>query len=340
MKDVFAIRARAQFFSLMGELCDSMSETFPDCAETKDWCLFTKNVVLGDEARETTALTKFYDNLQAPLVKGCAKYARAVQSLTGTLPTVFHAIAYHDIHAATASCDIFESLDLPTKLKGMSDDERGIFWQYMDELSRHTHDALRKPNPPVPTVSQISEDISRRKGAPSALTPSSASSLPAPSLSQGLADVWKKLCEARQVAFVEDEASTAALVTKVQGFESTPSCDLQACRAHKPEFQTAFLGHFSELGTEEDLTEEQWTLVDKVLSMRHMENAIPANMMRGIEQVAGKIVGDIQAGRADLSTLDIDAIGKQVLSSVSQSDVSDFASNLDKILPALERIQK
>jgi hypothetical protein len=69
-----------------------------------------------------------------------------------------------------------------------------------------------------------------------------------------------------------------------------------------------------------------------------MGSAIPDGMMRGIEQVASKLASDLQAGKADLASLDLESIGQSVLNGASQADVSAFAANLDKILPALDRM--
>ena len=59
-------------------------------------------------------------------------------------------------------------------------------------------------------------------------------------------------------------------------------------------------------------------------------------MMRNIESVANKLVQDVASGRASLDSMDVEAIGQQVLSSVSPEEISAFAGNLDKILPALQ----
>ena len=71
-----------------------------------------------------------------------------------------------------------------------------------------------------------------------------------------------------------------------------------------------------------------------------MEAAIPPNMLRGIEGVASRLAQDIVAGKADLGSLDIEALGQQVLAGVDTADVDSFADNLDKILPALGKIAK
>ena len=71
-----------------------------------------------------------------------------------------------------------------------------------------------------------------------------------------------------------------------------------------------------------------------MLNILKMERAIPGNMMRGIESVASRLVQDINCGKTNLSQLNIEEIGQQVLSQVDQTDISSFAQNLDKIIPA------
>ena len=67
-----------------------------------------------------------------------------------------------------------------------------------------------------------------------------------------------------------------------------------------------------------------------------MKNAIPSNMMSGIERVASSLVRDINSGKMDFASLDVEKIGEQVLQGVGEGDVNDFANSLDKILPALQ----
>lgn len=260
----------------MADLCDSMQESFPDCPETKDWCLYTKNVVIGDEAEETKILAGYYGKLCQPLQKGCAKYARAVQSITGTPATVYHALMYHDITAACASCDMFDTLDLPAKLSSSSlaEKERLVFWQYIDELNRHAHDAMRATPVRVPTTEDIAADIQRRKA-------STAGDAPAPGVvHQGLGDVWKRLCEARQVGSAEIES----VAPRLKAFFEAHAGAVEGFRNKDESTQCAFLSAFEELGTEA-FNAEQWGLADKIAGLVKMESSIPDNMMRGIESV-------------------------------------------------------
>ena len=325
MKDVFAERAIASFWDIMRDFLESLAATFPDCAETSDWKLWINNVIANDEKKRVEGIEKWCAGAQSPLKKGCAKYAKAVASITGAPACVYQAGAYRDIDAIHASDKWLCDLNLPEKLRSaaMNDKSRVIFWKYMDELNKHAYAATGIAVPRVPTSEEIAADIQRRKGLGSSLPTGKA-----PGLQQGLHELWKQLCESRGVA-PENVDEVGQKLTELSG----------VCMRCRDRDADAFAEAAAALGLGADPpTEEHWTLLDKAFGMATMESAIPAPMMRGIESVANKLVKDLASGNADLGALDIESIGKQVLCNVSNDDVSSFADNLDKILPALERM--
>ena len=72
-----------------------------------------------------------------------------------------------------------------------------------------------------------------------------------------------------------------------------------------------------------------------MIALHTMEASIPTDMMHGIESVANQLVQDIASGKASMDSLDVESIGQKVLSGVSRRDVQAFATNIDKILPAI-----
>ena len=62
--------------------------------------------------------------------------------------------------------------------------------------------------------------------------------------------------------------------------------------------------------------------------------------MRGIETMAQKLMSDMGSSGTDLSGLNPQTIGEEVLSSVSKEDVQAFAQNIDKLLPAIQMMQQ
>lgn len=316
MKNVFATRALKAYWDLMGDFADSLQTTFPECADTQDWCLYVKNVVIGDEARMSDGFDKWRAGISTPLKK--AKYAKAVQSITGRPATVYHALYYRDMESADTSFEALQSLSLPGKVKGMEPEQRAIFWQYIDEFNRLAHEGHCDP-PSVPSTDEIAADIARRRSTPV--------------LQHGLADVWAQLCGNGCAC---DAAKLSKAAAEKADEEGETTGDL--CRARDPGGLARLRAHFPELP--EDFGDERWALLDKALGLACMEDAIPAPMMRGIESVAQQLVQDLASGKTDPSSLNLEAIGQQVLTSVSPDEMSAFAGNLDKILPALERLQR
>lgn len=334
---VFEDVSLRSFWEIMGDFATALETTFPDCAETKDWGLYMRNVVKGDDALMRTNVGKWCEGMQRPLKK--AKYAKAVQSITGAPATTYHAVAYRDIDALELSFESLHALRLGTKLKSdvMNDESKSVFWKYMEELNKHSFVYGKVTAPKVPTPDEIAADIQRRKGG--------SSSLPdgGPVLQQGLREVWQQLCESRGNAcdaFKADDLHTRILaaIKGAHGDEGGTIAD--GCRAQDATAFGALANEMPELRGDASVSEQQWSLLEKALGLSTMEDAIPAPMMRGIESVANQLVKDIAAGKTDLASLNIEAIGQQVLSGVNEKDVSSFAGNLDKILPALTKMQR
>ena len=136
----------------------------------------------------------------------------------------------------------------------------------------------------------------------------------------GMEDAWNNLCKDRS----KNVALTVELRERVR----------LACRS--PRFTSDSLqDHFPELGADE-YTTEQLACAHRLQSLMNMDASIPTNMMRGIESVASRLAGDINRGKCDLGSLDLEKIGQEVISNVSENDIMSFAANIDKILPTLK----
>lgn len=346
MKDVFAKRAISNFFDLARDFSESLCGAFPDCEGTRDWKLWLDNVVGDDEARRKEVIDNWIENARRPLKKGSAKYMKAVQSITGKPAMVYHAIAYHDAEATHATDEMLQTLDVPKKLKQLDDEARKIFWQYLEEMNNEAYRASRATLPNVPTVQQIADDISKRKrvSAASAEFGATNSALPPTSstdgtrLHHGVWEIWQRLCESRGVNTGKHTAETVG--ASLEAMLKEHECMEADCRAKLHTAQAVLFSRFPELVVESkvDLSDEQWSLIEKAINLTSMQRSIPPAMMNGIESVAQQLMQDLESGKSDLSSINLEQIGQQVLHSVSEDDVSAFASNLDKILPALERI--
>lgn len=331
MNDVFSTKHADSFFERLGQFAGSIESVFPTCSETKDWNLWINNVIIPDEKERERAIKKWVETMNTPIAKGCAKYSKAVESILGSPCTVFHAIAYRDMPAAEKSTDWFGSLHLPTKVASMSAPEQVIFWEYLEALNKHAFDSQRKTLPRVPTSDEISADIARRKSNKNS----------AATAHQGFVDMWRRLCVMRGATAPTDVSAVAAALEAV-GKESFGGSETvaDACKRHDPSGFRAVAKAFPYLeANSSDPTDEEWALLAHCFTMATMESAIPAPMMRGIESVANRLVMDMQNGTTDLASLNMENIGQEVLNGVSQSDMSAFANNIDKILPVIQGLR-
>ena len=331
-------RAAAQHFDVMTEFLTNLSSLFPECAETKDALLYVTNVCKGDEKLMREAIEAWCVNMREPLKKGCAKYMKAVESITGAPACVYHAFAYRDVNAIDASTtsDTLRRIQLTDKIRSdvFTPETLATCWEYVDELNKTAHEAVEegkyKDLPVVPTRDQIQEDIARRRAGKSGIS--------APTVSSGVKEsivalfaahgTTLDLSEEEIVRSIHDAASALVQERTVadwcrekdgaKGFES---------------LRSAAFGSIPWDGCE--LTDPQWDELNKAIGLCTMKANIPQPMMSGIETVANQLVKDMANGTMDLASLDAEAIGQQVLSKVSPEEMETFAQNIDKILPAL-----
>lgn len=328
MKDIFAQKNKDSFFDILRHFVESLMdmETYP---EIEAWAKWSQNVT--DEDERTKCLQHWVDALDTPLAKKTAKYGRAVKSITGKKATVYHAIVYRDMPAMVTNSTYIASLIVPSKLADMSAEDKVLFWQYMKELSESAFKALRRSIPAVPSPSEIGDDICKRKGT---------SHLPSQALKTGFKEMWTQLCATR-AAVVDESLDMDDVATKLSALTSTVVNDVvfsSLCTARDVVAFEKIVEVFPYLNAATLFTESEWAMFEQCMSLAMMHTNIPKPMMQGIETVATKLLSDIQSGKADLASLDVDAIGKQVLSGVSQNDIEHFAKNMDKIIPSITQL--
>lgn len=332
MKNVFRERAITQFFQLATDFGESLRDSFPDCKETRDWMLWITNIVGEDKERRAAAVAKWQASLNRPLCKGSARYLKAVQILTGSPATLYHAICYSDADAVHQNDEDLKAMDFPSKLQApcMDNESRDVFWQYLREMCDQSFVISRTTPPKVPTPREIADDIARRKRGEQSSAPAS--------MQQGLADLYTKLAVARGT---EACLQTSELASRFATARLGPVGDttlLAACQARHPEAQSVLLEALSPIG-DDDFDEEQWSLCERMIHLSSMEEAIPSNMMRGIEDVASSLLKDLEHGKLDLANIDLEKIGQRVLEQSNSTDIDSFANNLDKIIPALDAMK-
>lgn len=347
-------RALQTYYKVLKEFLENLLVMFPGDGEIDDCLLYVNNVVIGNPESMVKGIETWCQNMAEPLPKGSAKYMKAIESITGKPALVYHAFAYRDasVMFTSSSSPTLKRLNLAEKLNSGLFDEASltVFWEYIDEMTTSAYRAISPESkwaivPTVPTRADIQEDIARRKSA--ACSTGSASAESAQTVDQGIFDAFKRLCSLRGVSheFASSE-SIAALIESV-GKKSMSTEESNAddtlstlCQKKRDEAFFAALKNISPTANWGDgrPTPEEWDLLNKCMGLSCMRSAIPEHMMSGIESMANKLMSDITSGRVDMSTLNVEAIGHEVLSSVSPEDMNAFANNVDKILPVLNHL--
>jgi hypothetical protein len=315
MRDIFAARARQSFADVFDLFVASLVELFPPTDTVWTW---------PDADARVSTPEEWTDVMMTALPKGCAKYAKAVTSITNAPACVYHGVAYRD-PTAVQSCDYFARLHVADKVSALTSEQRTLFWQYLDELNTQAFVATRRKCPCVPTSDDIRTNIQRRKQT-------------GPVLQHGIAEVWRTLCRARGAeAPASEESLSQRLHAASEALCGEGVTVGELCRARDMRGFDALVTTFPYLGTAPP-SDEEWSLLVKALSLSTMNGNIPAPMMRGIEKVANELVSDIHSGKASLETLNVESIGQKVLASVGTDDMNSFAKNLDKILPSMRNV--
>jgi hypothetical protein len=305
--------------AVSGDLVESLCGTFPDCNELKQWCesLTTGLDADGDELTGFIGRLASYLNTSVP--HKMVKYDRAILSITGNPLNVYQVLMYKDIETVSNVFPRLKGLQMDEKVKTLSSDDLGMFWQFIHEALQLVLRATQTIPPVVPTTQQIAEDIERRKRQRDQVNNTNTSRV-GMSVADGVDELWKELCHTRNVTPMP---LTDALAERIARLISGETTNKEMCR------------NFPELGNDE-YSDESLAIARRIGSLCTMKNAIPTNMMSGIERVASSLVRDINSGKMDFASLDVEKIGEQVLQGVGEGDVNDFASSLDKILPALQ----
>lgn len=328
MKDIFTIRARNTFFETLRYFLESLTSNYSDCPGVTEWNRWF-DAIQSDEQKQQ-CVQSWVQALEEPLKKKSAKYARAVKSITAYQALVYHAIMYHDVDAMMTSSEYFSQLNLSSKIQSLTNENVAILWQYLEELSNSAYASVRRTPPQVPTNNEISADIAKRKGTTTSDTPG---------LKTGLHEMWGKLCEIRGAShnsIAPDVIAFQLHELSLNKFDDSSINEL--CKNHDLRAFTKITEVFPFLSGERPFNDEEWSLFEKCMSLSTMHSNIPLPMMQGIEDVANKLVADINSGKTDLSSLNVEAIGQQVLSGVSQADMNEFAKNMNKIIPAMQNM--
>lgn len=306
MKDVFATRARKDYKEAMEVVLEELAKHGTVSAETRAALLDDGGVQL------------WVDEMCRVLNK--IKYGKAVQSITGSNPTVFHAIKYRDAAAAEVS-QILKSVEFVKCTEAQED--VGLWWETVIEAATSAFRALKKTPPTVPSKEEIAADIQARKngkaGKPAMLL-------------QGTEEIVRQIYVRHGSTAPADAVVRFKKLVVDDGWSASKT----------PASEKALLAALSELDGCV-LSDDDWILLQQATTFISIEAHVPKGMMAGIESVAQEMANEGSVHNLASAAMNpefMTKIGEKVLGGVSQHDVSSFANNIDKLLPIITNAAK
>jgi len=338
-KDSFKLRSQKAFWELSIEFAEELCKSFPDCTDTKDLVLWGKNVILGDDSEEENGIVNWYNAMLEPLKK--TKYSKAVERITGSPPTIYHAVIYkdHESMALSSSSVSLKRLNIYEKMNNPSftEENKELFWKYMNRLNKYAEEFVEKDFPKVPTREEISENIKRNKQGD---TNNSQ-----PSMLKGFNTSLSAFCEMRNCKNVYDLSSDNELSKIFAKWVEVSKQEINGkkisalCKEQNEDIIYKLEEEFPDISWKEPINESQWGVLTKLFSFCDVGEAIPSQMMGKIENMASKLASEIMSGKKDMASMDLQSIGEEVLSQCNSADMSHFAENIDKILPAINNLR-
>lgn len=339
------VRAETLFVQNVIEMLEWIKEKHPDCQSTKDMLLLFKNVVSTHEGKRREFMIAWSHNMSQPLVR--VKYSKALDRCladdTDSKPCVVHAIHYKDINALETSCtaEIMDDLDLVGKFKSsqssLSDEDNDLFWTLMRDITRNAFDACQTTYPRVPSRNELARHIKAKKGAAHA----DVSNV-----------VQKAFFVAQNALFASRDADANLVVREEEGHawccrwkafsqdKNITGKSADTLIAASEQCAQLLKSHFPELDWSAPLTNTEFRLIQRLISMSRVETAVPVNMMNQIEGIAGKLANDIIAGDRSLATLDMESIASEIQGKFTESDMQALAASMDTLLPALNNLNE
>lgn len=307
MKDVFAARARRAFQESMEIIIEELQKQGNHDEELAA-------ALLTDAGVEA-----WLAELRHDLKK--VKYGKAVQSLTGSPATVFHALCYHDAAAAEASSPVLSKLGFARCSEAQED--AALWWETVVDSCHSAFRAAKADVPSVPSKQAIADDIQSRKtgskhGKPAVLL-------------QGADEILRQLHTRREATPPDDALERFKKLVMDGGWQADKSAGAEQ----------ALLKALPSLG--DSVSGDDWNLLQQATTFVSIDAHVPKGMMSGIEHVAQDLAGDGSMETLASAALDpkfMSKIGERVLGGVSSDDVSQFASNIDKLLPIITNAAK
>ena len=348
--------SQKHFIETMLEMLEMWKEKFPNCASTSDVLTYFTGTISGSAKRESEEIKMWDAIMSVQINQKQAKYAKAVERILGEPATCYLACEYKDVDALFGSSqfsDGMKKMNIPEKYKSdtFTTEDRALFWKFIQNLNQNALAFLNKEMQRAPSRDEIQENIRKHKQSKKIQTgpPSMVKAFHSSFVS--FTDV---LCDLKL-------ESSAALKKYVQ--KTDPEQLLSQW--------TQMLGNNKEFAakcTEVDipwLVNTEWTAIpteyrslvatalsneshshqlcgtlDQMNSFCSVRKHIPNGMMGQIESYAQKLAEDINSGKCDLSSINLQQIGQDVLQNCDSDEMMAMADNIGNLLPTLQSLQK
>ena len=94
------------------------------------------------------------------------------------------------------------------------------------------------------------------------------------------------------------------------------------------------------VGSDAPMSNTEWQLLSQVSGLVQVDGAVPSQMMSSIENYAQNLAADVMEGRKDLSSLNFEEMGQEVMATLNKDDVDKLADNVDNLMPMLQTLSR
>lgn len=339
MQSFFVRNAKAQFVAATGEMLDIIVTTFQDCDDTKETHLYFNNVTKHSDAKIEEAIESWCEHLYTKLNTKKIKYAKAVERITGRA-TVYHALTYRDIEALKVSVEsgVAARIGLFSKWGDarLDNETKDTLWNLLDMITKASLSFKEQEPPTVPTRQQIQDNIQQtRTNSDDGAAAKDASMLVA------FRTDMETLCTAwgAKVSSLSDDSVCMGVLQQWSRLNQSEEngVDFRTLCMRKTSAVVSGMIRASvpELNPPEDIDDDAWGILGRLNNVSTVVGNIPSGMMTHIEAMAAKLATGLQSGQIDMANVDLASLGEQVLSKCSEKDMSNFAGNLENLLPVV-----
>ena len=317
MEDIFGGHAKSEFGVFFTKLCQNLHDI------NSQYCVPDNDV--SDE------VDQWVRHMQQPLNPKRIRYGRALERLLGEPGTHYHACKYKDVDGLPVE---FAGVALKNVIASnmLTDVEQTTFWKFIDNLTRTAFVAQQIAPPRVPTRTEVHENIRNRK-----LSEDNGHDN---TVVKGFHTAFLSLaedcgCKGKYAVASDDDFKAL----QKEWYNMCTNRFNEQCGQRHPDALQAISDKFPSMTFADVVSESTWKCITQLNGFTTVNQNVPVHMMGRIEDMAGMLANDIASGKVDMSSLNLDDIGKQVLAGCSETDMQNFAQNIGNILPALGNFQ-